>query len=245
MTDVATTEVIAFRCAVGREDSTSYVCVDVAKEILATLPQSDGIVKWLDEGEFTDQQREQSLNLATRILEPLNWKGERCSCEQALEWPRSVQDCTCEMAGCSDIPLDIQMATAYLAAEQAYTGSLGSIGGGGGTGGNAGGGSGGGGGGVDGLEPFQEVTVGPINVKMKADAEFKSSNIWGWDALSPFLQSLLSKWIEGGAAKGIGQGGVSRGSVARSKARLPWQVPGTMSLRNGKVYPRYPGAGGW
>ena len=39
-------------------------------------------------------------------------EGVRCSCEQALEWPRQVSDCTCEMAGCSAIPLDIQMATA-------------------------------------------------------------------------------------------------------------------------------------
>ena len=82
------TEVIAFRCAVGREDSTSYVCVDVAKQLLGTLPQSVGIVAWLNEDEFTDTQREQSLNLATQILEPLAWKGERCSCEQALQWPR-------------------------------------------------------------------------------------------------------------------------------------------------------------
>jgi hypothetical protein len=234
------TEVIAFRCAVGREDSTSYVCVDVAKQLLGTLPQSVGIVAWLNEDEFTDTQREQSLNLATQILEPLAWKGERCSCEQALQWPRQVNDCTCELASCSAIPLDIQMATSYLAAEQAYTGSLGSIGGGGGTGGNAGGGSGGGGGGgVEGLEPFSSVTVGPITVDMKPDAKFESGSKWGWEALSPYLQSLLSKWIDGGVGMGIGQGNVSRGSVARESGRLPWQVPGTLSLRNGRVYPRY------
>lgn len=229
-----------FECAVGEDNSTSYVCVDVAKQLLATLPASDGIALWLNEDDYTDAQREQSLNLATQILEPLNWKGERCSCEQALQWPRAVSDCQCEMATCSAIPLDIQLAAAYLAAEQAYTGSLGSIGGGGGTGGNSGSGSGGGGGGVEGLEPFQEVTVGPINVKMRSDAEFTSSSIWGWDAISPFVQSLLSKWVDGGGgAGGIGQGNVSRGSVARTNGRLPWQVPGTLTLRNGRVYPRY------
>ena len=231
------TEVIAFRCAAGREDSTSYVCLDTAVALLSTIPQSDGITAWLND--LTDQERERTLNLATQILEPLNWVGTKCSCEQSLEWPRQVQDCTCEAANCSAIPIDIQLAAAYLAAEQAYTGSLGSIGGGGGTGGNSGSGGGGGGGGVEGLEPFSSVTVGPIKVDLKGDAEFKSSNVWGWESLSPYLQSLLSKWVTGGGAMGFGQGHVSRGSVARTNGRLPWQVPGTLSLRNGRVYPRY------
>jgi len=229
-----------FNCAVSEDDSTSYVCVNVAKQLLATLPASDGIALWLNEDDYTDAQREQSLNLATQILEPLNWKGERCSCEQALEWPRQVNDCTCEMASCSAIPLDIQMACAFLAAEQAYTGSLGSIGGGGGTGNNSQGGGGGGGGG-GGLDQFTEATVGPITVKMRPDAEFKSSSIWGYDALSPYVQSLVSKWIDGGMQSGISQGHVSRGSVAQTNGRLPWQVNGTLSLRNGQVYRRYGG----
>ena len=55
-------------------DSTSYVCVDVAKQLLGTLPQSVGIVAWLNEDEFSDQDRERSLNMSTTVIS-LSWKG--------------------------------------------------------------------------------------------------------------------------------------------------------------------------
>ena len=238
------TTVIQFDCRVGRPESTSYVCVDTAKLLLNTLPQSAGITAWLSDT-YTDEKREQDLNMATRTLEPLNWIGALCNCSQALQWPRQANADNCQVAACDMIPTDIQLACSYLAAETAYTGQIGSIGGGGGTGSNGGSGGGGGGGGVDGLEPFSEVVVGPITVKMKEDAEFKSSSIWGWDLLSPFLQSLLAKWIEGGGGIGgdLAQGNVTRGSVAQVSNRLPWQVPGKYTLRNGRVYPRYPGNG--
>ena len=161
-------------------------------------------------------------------------------CEQALEWPRQVSDCTCEIAGCSAIPLDIQMACAFLAAELSYTGKIGGASTVGAERAETAGPAPAEEGGIEGLEPFSEVVVGPISVDMKADAKFESGSSWGWDVLPPYVQSLLSKWIDGGAGMyGMSQGNVSRGSVARQSGRLPWQVPGTLSLRNGRVYPRY------
>ena len=244
MTATPQITVTQFSCRVGHPDSTSYVCVDTAKLLLNTLPQSAGITAWLADT-YTDEKREQDLNMATKVLEPLNWKGTICSCEQSLQWPRNASDDNCQVATCSEIPADIQLATAYLAAETAFTGQIGSIGGGGGTGGNANQGGGGGGGDVSGLEPFDEVEVGPIRVKMRQDAEFVSGSVWGWDLLSPFLQSILAKWIEGGGSINgdLSQGNVTRGSVAKVSNRLPYQIPGKYSLRGGRIYPRYPGNG--
>ena len=236
------TDIPFFDCTLGGTRSTSYVCLEEAELILQTNLQSSGLVGW---SELSDNDKKRSLNLASSVITPLDWKGEKCSCEQALAWPRIVNDCTCEMATCNAIPYDIKYATAFLGASLAAgSGSIGSIGGGGGSGSNSGQGGSGGGGGVEGLEPFQSVTLGPINVVMKSDAEFVSSSAWGWDALPAFVQSLLSKWLQNGAGiGGIGQGVISRQSVARMSARKPGQVLGQYSLRGNRVYPRY--SQGW
>ena len=233
---------VFFDCIVASETATSYVCLEEAELILAGMIQSNGITGW---EELSDDDKKRSLNLATSALEPLDWKGTRCSCEQKLNWPRAVNDCDCPLASCSSIPYDIKVAAAYYAAWLAANPRYGSIGGGGGSGSNSG--SGGGSSGNDqvaGLEPFEQVTVGPIAVTMRKDAEFTTDGVWGWDLLDPYLKGLLSKWIDGLNGDGsVGQGRMSRGSVARVRPRLPWQVPGSLYLRNGKIYPRYSGSG--
>ena len=243
--------VVFFDCTVGSPTQTSYICVEVADQLLQTVPPSPGVEEWLESDDENAKKR--LLNLATQILDSLCWNGTKCSCDQALEWPRIVTDCSCELANCSEIPFDIQLATAYLAAwlstkkDFAWTPGGGSLNGGGGSGGGTGNG-----GSIDtgndmlaGLEPFEEVTIGPINVKMRASADLGGT--WGWEYLPPFVQSLLWRWLCSDGPGGIGgagassfrQGNVGRGSVARIKNRLPWQVPGYMWLRDGVVYPRY------
>ena len=49
----------------------------------------------------------------------------------------------------------------------------------------------------------------------------------GLGSTEPLSAVPAEQWIDGGVGMGVGQGNVSRGSVARQSGRLPWQVPGT------------------
>ena len=241
--EIGPVSAVFFDCGIGSSTATSYVCLEEAEAILANTIQSNGLVEW---GKLSDDDKRRSLNLATQALEPLDWKGSRCSCEQKLEWPRHVNDCDCQIATCDLIPFDIRSATSWFAAYLAANPVYGSIGGGGGSGGNASGGGSNSGGNdqIAGLEPFSSVTIGPISVDMRQDADFKADGAWGWDLLPPYLKGMLSKWIDGFNGDGsVGQGHMRRGSVARIKPRLPWQVPGTLYRRGGRIYPRYSGSG--
>ena len=237
---------VFFDCTLASPTATSLICVETADALLRTLPQSEGISEWLASSDNNAKKR--LLNLATQIMESLCWNGERCSCEQKLSWPRKIQSCSCELASCDSIPYDIQLATAYLAAWLSTKKDYGWAPGGGQLG-QGGGGSGSGGGSsgnndIAGLEPFSQVTIGPISVTMRSDAEF--DGVWGWEYLDPFLQALLWKWLgncgPGGPGAGgatFSQGNVSRPSVARINELRPFAVPGVFSLKNGKVKPRY------
>ena len=234
---------VFFDCTFGSPTQTSYICVENADALLASMPQSPGVKEWVESSD--DNAKKQYLNLATQVLDSLCWLGEKCFCEQPLEWPRKVLDCGCELASCDEIPYDIQLATAYLAAWLATKEDYAFLPGGGGLNGGGGGGS------IDtgndqiaALAPFEEVTIGPINVKMRATADLGDG--WGWELLPPFVQSLLWKWlcstgpggIQGGGPS-FTQGNVGRRSVARLHRRLPNQVPGNFWLKNGKLVPRY------
>ena len=229
-----------FDCSMGGTKATSYVCLEDAELILQTNLQSTGLVGWSG---LSDNDKKRSLNLASSVITPLDWKGTKCSCEQSLSWPRVVSDCTCELATCSAIPFHVKSATSYLAASLAAgQGSIGSIGGGGGSGSNSGTSGSSGGGGVTALEPFSSVTLGPINVQLKDGAD--TSDEWGWDALPSYVQSMLSQWLKNNTGNsGLGQGLVTRQSTARAGGRLPWQIPGKYRIHEGQVYPRY--SRGW
>ena len=245
---------VFFDCTMGSPTQTSYICVETADMLLASMPQSPGVANWIASSD--DNAKKRNLNLATQLLDALCWNGEKCNCDQPLEWPRRILDCNCEIASCDEIPFDIQLATAYLAAWLAANNDYAFVPGGGSLEGGGGSGSGDGGGGsidtgndqIAGLEPFEEVVIGPIRVKMRANAEFGGE--WGWEYLPPFIQAMLWKWlcsngpggIGGAGASGFSQGNVRRPSVARTKNRLPYQVPGYMWLKDGMVQPRF---GGW
>ena len=240
-TEIGPVSAVFFDCALASPTATSYVCLAEAEAILRGTIQSEGLTDWYA---MSDDDKKRSLNLATSALEALDWKGTKCSCEQRLQWPRHVNDCQCPLATCSDTPFDIKTSCAYMAAFLAQNPVYGSLGGGGGSGENSQGGGSGGNDQVAGLEPFSEVQIGPIAVKMRQDADFSVDGVWGWELLPPYLKGILQKWIDGFQGDGsIGQGTIRRGSVARRSPRLPWQVPGTLWVRGGRVYPRYQGSG--
>ena len=228
-----------FDATVGGTQSTSYVSVDEARVILANMPQSPGIAEWLL---LPLVEQQQTLNAATQVLNPLDWKGCKCSCDQRLEWPRTVNDAACQQADCSQIPYDIKLATTLLAATIAARGGLIDVPGSGG--GSGGGGSGGGG--FSELEGVKSATVGPLSIEFFADADFQVDSNWGWNSLPGYVQGILARWLAGGGGfhgAGWGTYDVYRGSVAKARRRLPTAYTGTMyRLGNGTWVPR---VGGW
>jgi hypothetical protein len=206
-----------------------YCTVARAEELLGTLPQTDAITDWLA---LTDDQKTQSLTAATYVLDTLDYKGTKCECGQPQEWPRVIYECGCALTNCDGLPVELELACAVMACEIGTDASkyLNIH--------NGSGGGGGGGGGIEGLEPFSEVTIGPINVKMKDD--FVSINDTLIELLSPFLLGLLDKFLKGVGP--VSQGNVRRPSVARVYGvRGLFPAPaysGRFYLSNGRVRPR-------
>lgn len=218
-----------FECKVGDPQANSYVCLDEAILLLKTLPASPGVTDWLNLS-VPDQQR--SLIASTAVLDALNWAGCICDCHQRLQWPRRMFNC-CDN-DCSTIPYEIRLATAYMAAFMGAQGGFIGIQ-------STAGGSGGGGGGVGGLEPFSEVTVGPIKVKMKEGITYGDTLATNIGQIPPFVADLIRRYLN---AFGMREGFMGRRSIARSWGTYIGgpAYTGSMYLRGGKVYPR---VGGW
>jgi hypothetical protein len=218
-----------FSSTIGDPDATSYISVLEAEEFLNALPVSQGITDWLA---LTNEQKEQSLNASTLALDVLNWSGATCSCEQRLQWPRRVK-VECCISSCDDIPADVKLPTSYMAAFMGGAGGFLAISST--TGGSSGGGS------VAGLEPFAEVTIGPIKVKMKEGTTYGDDLTSNIGQIPPFVADLIRRYL---SAFGISQGSVSRRSIAMAGPGYIGSpaYSGTMYLKNGMVYPRI---GGW
>lgn len=218
-----------FDCTIGGKQSNSYICTDEAILLLKALPTSPGITDWLS---LSGVEQQQSLIASTAVLDALNWAGCICNCEQRLQWPRRQMMCLCG-DDCSTIPHEIKLATAYMAA------FMGAQGGFIGLESTAGGSTGGGG--VGGLEPFSEVTVGPIKVKMKEGITYGDTLATNIGQIPPFVADLIRRYLN---AFGMSQGFMGRRSIARSWGTYIGgpAYTGSMYLRGGKVYPR---VGGW
>ena len=100
-------------CTVGDPTANSYVCLDEAEEIAANIP---GGVDWIA---LTEEEKIFSLIAATSMLETLQYRGEVCSTNQRLKWPRQGVDCEGRPFDCSEIPYKIKEATVMLAMQMA------------------------------------------------------------------------------------------------------------------------------
>ena len=90
-------------------NSNSYVDFLEASLIANTLP-------FAFEWESTSvEDREKALIVATRWLDTLDYKGERCSETQRLKWPRDGAECDGQVSTCDEIPYAIKEATVILA----------------------------------------------------------------------------------------------------------------------------------
>ena len=90
-------------------NSNSYVTLAEAVAIARNLPGGD---EWIA---LTDDEKNESLIVATRWLETLTYGGTRCTTTQRLKWPRKDAECDGQVSDCSSIPYAIQEAEVVLA----------------------------------------------------------------------------------------------------------------------------------
>ena len=89
--------------------SNSYLTLVTAEQIAANMP---GGPDWIA---ATEDEKNLSLIQATRWLETLNYKGDRCKASQRLKWPRSGAVCDGVTSDCSGIPYRVQESEVALA----------------------------------------------------------------------------------------------------------------------------------
>ena len=120
---------MAFVSTLGATDANSYLSVARATTLLSELPASVGVSAWLT---LTTTQKEQSLVAATMSINPLHWKGQPATSEQSLAWPRRVA-ADYYYAPEDELPVDLEIGVAYMAAflgtNGGYTGISGTDGG--------------------------------------------------------------------------------------------------------------------
>lgn len=204
----------------------AYVTVADAEILLQALPASPGVTDWLA---LTEDQKTKTLAASTAVLDSLDWAGRKCSCDQVEQWPRLIRSCPCP-TNCDSIPHDIELACAYLAAYMGEGGGFLSF--------------------KEGasqpsstqqLEPFDEVKVGPITVKMKEELTYGDQFATNIGQIPPFVADLIRRYLN---PFGMTEGRLNRVSTAQvSRFRIGSSAySGRFYLRNGRVYPRF---GGW
>ena len=100
--EVATTPAplsITLDATLSGSTSNSYLTMATALQIAANMP---GGGDWIAADE---ELRNLSLIQATRWLETLNYKGDRCKSSQRLKWPRNGAVCDGVTSDCSGIHL--------------------------------------------------------------------------------------------------------------------------------------------
>lgn len=101
-----------FNATVGDANANSFCTEAFANDYWASRLYG---AKWLA---ASQTEREQALQQATSVLDPLDWRGTRASAAQALRWPRLG---ACDQDGylltAIDVPRQIKQATAQLAGE--------------------------------------------------------------------------------------------------------------------------------
>lgn len=100
---------VTLDATLGGTTSNSYVELATAEAIAAMLPSGD---TWIA---LTDDEKNMSLVQATRWLETLDYKGDRCKASQRLKWPRLDAECDGVTSDCAGIPYPIQEAEVALA----------------------------------------------------------------------------------------------------------------------------------
>lgn len=215
---------MAFVSTLGASNANSFLSVASATTLLGELPVSAGITAWLA---LTSTQKEQTLVAATMTINPLNFKGKVATAEQSLAWPRLIKIDGRQLAS-DDLPLDFEVAVAYMAAY------LGSGGGYTAVAANDGGAT------LLSTNQYEEVELGngELRVKYKNQGDVPQTGI---DYIPPFAMDILSRYI---TDPSFNQPYLSRSSTARVN---PYYSNGAFSpsrirIAGGQVFPS---SGGW
>lgn len=100
---------VTLDATLGGPTSNSYIPMDAAVAIAENIP---GGGDWI----IADEElRNLSLIQATRWLETLDYRGDRCTATQRLKWPRNGAECDGVTSDCTGIPYPIQEAEVALA----------------------------------------------------------------------------------------------------------------------------------
>lgn len=215
---------MAFVSTLGASDANSFVSVARATSLLEELPGSPGISSWLD---LSAGDKEKTLVAATMSINPLKWKGRASTFQQSLAWPRFIKVDGRQLP-VDELPLDFEIAVAYMAAFLTTNGGYTGIGAG-----NDGGVT------LQQNDQYSEVDLGSgsLRVKFKEDDSLQS----GFEFIPPFAMDILSKYI---IDSSFNQPYLTKDSRARVD---PYYAAaafrgGGIRFSGGKVFPAY---GGW
>lgn len=215
---------MAFVSTLGASNANSFLSVAVATTLLGELPVSAGITAWLA---LSNTQKEQTLVAATMSINPLRYKGKVATAEQSLSWPRLIKIDGRQLAS-DDLPLDFEVAVAYMAAY------LGSGGGYTAVAANDGGAT------LLSTNQYDEVELGngALRVKYKDQGDVPQTGI---DYIPPFAMDILSRYILDAS---FNQPYVTRSSTARIDPYYGNAAfrPNRIRFAGGQVFPA---RGGW
>ena len=105
----ATPMTVTLDATLSGSTSNSYLTLVTAEQIAANMP---GGPDWIA---ATADEKNLSLIQATRWLETLNYKGDRCTASQRLKWPRKDATCDGMTSDCTSIPYRVQESEVALA----------------------------------------------------------------------------------------------------------------------------------
>lgn len=130
---------------VGGTAANSFVTLDRANEIVADMPQAQQDL-WDGAAESPSQQEQLLITASLRIKRESGWLGSRTYDDQALPFPRTDVEIDGVTLDDGSIPFGIEYATVKLAISLLQSDFLAD----------------------SGLEGFEEVKVGPIEVKTRS-----------------------------------------------------------------------------
>lgn len=215
---------MAFVSTLGASNANSFLSVASATTLLGELPASAGVTAWLA---LTTTQKEQTLVAATMSINSLRFKGRVATAEQSLSWPRLIKIDGRQLAS-DDLPLDFEVAVAYMAA---YLGS---------SGGYTAVAENDGGAALLSTNQYDEVELGngALRVKYKNQGDIPQTGI---DYIPPFAMDILSRYI---LDPSFNQPYLTRPSTARIDPYYGNAAfrPNRIRVVGGQVFPSY---GGW
>jgi len=210
---------VAFVSTLGASNANSFLSVANATTLLGELPVSAGITAWLA---LNTTQKEQTLVAATMTINPLKFKGRVATSEQSLSWPRLIKIDGRQLPS-DDLPLDFEVAVAYMAAY------LGSGGGYTAVAANDGGAT------LLSTNQYEEVELGDgaLRVKYKNQGDIPQTGI---DYIPPFAMDILYRYI---VDPGFNQPYLTRSSTARVDPYYAGAAfrPSRIRVVGGQVFP--------